>query len=286
MSKELKKVNIFYISTVIFSWFVWAFAMAPAIKQYIMIPYDHTLFDVLEKGYKSDQQMSSHFFFVIALLGPLVGMFVNHLFFKDKIKLKFKKPSLAQVGLVFIFPILLIGTGLLMTRLFTNSIFMPMFSLKWMAIIFIMYALVTSVQEIAWRTYIQPLLLKKYSKFKAFLMIGIMSSIFTFPVFIFINYNNGFISTLLTLLMATLIIIEQSFLNGIIYDKTKNIILTIMLQAWTYTVALYLLSLPSNINLALITILFIYDITMFMIVSKYYNKDYLGLLKKRIIKSA
>lgn len=260
--------------------------MAPAIKQYIMIPYDHTLFDVLEKGYKSDQQMSSHFFFVIALLGPLVGMFVNHLFFKDKIKLKFKKPSLTQMGLVFIFPILLIGTGLLMTRLFTNSIFMPMFSLKWMAIIFIMYALVTSVQEIAWRTYIQPLLLKKYSKFKAFLMIGIMSSIFTFPVFIFINYNNGFISTLLTLLMATLIIIEQSFLNGIIYDKTKNIVLTIMLQAWTYTVALYLLSLPSNINLALITILFIYDITIFMIVKKYYNKDYLGLLKKRIIKSA
>ena len=239
----LKNENLFFGITVLFTWFFWIIAMVLAIKNHVYIPYNDRVIGIIVNGYISNIQILSHILFIIGIYGPLFTYLLFKYKFNKRIKLSLKSFDKKWYAIVILYPIILFAIAIFLPYLFNEVNFDYMYPL-WAVPVFLIIQLVTSAtSELGFRGYLLPTIEKKYGWLKASYMIGLMWSVFTFPFVIYLNYQFGIINTLAALIIFTLFMIPQSVIATYLYNKSKNILLTIFAHAWFNVMFFFILGL-------------------------------------------
>lgn len=239
----LKNENLFFGISVLFTWFFWIIAMVLAIKNYVYIPYNDRVIGIIVNGYISNMQIMSHILFIIGIYGPLVAYFIFKYKFNKRIKLSLKKVDKKWYAIVGLYPIILFNLAILLPLLFGKVNFNYMYPLWAIPVFLVIQILTSATNEIGFRGYLLPTIENKYGWLKASYMVGLMWSVFTFPFVIYLNYQFGLINTLVALVGYTLFMIPQSLIVTYLYNKSKNIILTVFAHAWFNVMLFFILGL-------------------------------------------
>lgn len=270
MKKNLKKLNIYLISTFIFTWVLWITAMYFAITKYVSIPYNEGLLSIVLNGYNSPLQALLYIVFSLAVYGPFAAIYITALITKDKVKFKFKWADYRWFILVTIYPILVFLIGIsysVVTKQYDFNYMLPLWGLP----ILLIYQLATSAtEELGWRHYLQPLLQKKYSLLISLYIIGLIWSVWHYPFIVYLNYQYGLWPTIMALIGFSLLTIPQAVIMGYLYDRTKSIPLLMFFHAWMNVVSYYILSISVNT----FTPTFVVAITTWL-VAAYIEKHYI-----------
>ncbi|WP_422123869.1 CPBP family intramembrane glutamic endopeptidase [Planococcus sp. X10-3] len=253
MERVSKNVAIFYGSTLLFSWTLWIGAMVISGQIGVEILYNEGIYTAITEGVESVQQLLLSLFFTAAVYGPIIGVFAIGLVMKNKKEVPLipsaKKAHPTNIGgwllFILLYPILLFSAALLVTWILTgfsgefNWGVLPL----WFLPVFFLFQCVTSgMEEFGWRGYLQPLLQTRYTAEQACFRVGVLWSIWHYPFIIYLNYPNGTITVLLTLLGFTLLTIPQAYVLGWLYNSTGNVWLCVILHAWANTASAYLLA--------------------------------------------
>ncbi|MBT2570060.1 CPBP family intramembrane glutamic endopeptidase [Planococcus sp. ISL-110] len=253
MGSIAKKITIYYSGAILFSWSLWIGIMVYSKLTGMELLYNEGFYTILTEGVESLQQLLAFVFFTAAVYGPLFGVFAAGLLLKNRKEETLVKPpvKVQQTGvlgwllLIFFYPIILFSAALLVTWILSG------FSVKfnwnglplWFLPVFFLFQCFTSgMEEFGWRGYLQPLLQTRYTAEKACFRVGLLWSIWHYPIIIYMNYPNGITVVLLSLIGFTLLTIPQAYVIGWLYNSTGNVWLCVILHAWANTVSAYLLA--------------------------------------------
>jgi membrane protease YdiL (CAAX protease family) len=239
----LRNEHLFFGVTILFTWFFWILAMFLAIKNHVYIPYNDRVIGIIVNGYINNTQIFSHILFVIGIYGPLFAYLLFKYKLNRRIKLSFKKVDKKWYGIVVLYPIILFSIALFLPLIFGEVHFEYMYPL-WAVPVFLVIQLFTSAtNELGFRGYLLPTIEKKYGWLKASYMVGLMWSVYSFPFIIYLNYQLGFINTIAALASFTLFMIPQSLIVTYLYNKSKNMLLTVFAHAWYNVMFFFILGL-------------------------------------------
>ncbi|MBT2582632.1 CPBP family intramembrane glutamic endopeptidase [Planococcus sp. ISL-109] len=253
MESIAKKVTIYYSGAILFSWTLWIGIMLFSMLSGVEILYNEGVYTILTEGVESLPQLIVFLFFTAAVYGPLFGVFAVGLLMKNEKARMPTKPAKkirqTRVGgwllFIFLYPIILFSAALLVTWIvsgFTAEFNWPALPLWFIPVFFLFQCLTSGMEEFGWRGYLQPLLQTKYTAEKACFRVGVLWSIWHYPIIIYMNYANGIPVALLSLVGFTLLTIPQAYILGWLYNSTKNVWLCVILHAWANTVSAYLLA--------------------------------------------
>lgn len=253
MESIAKKLTIYYSGAILFSWTLWIGVMVISGLTGVEILYNEGVYIVLTEGVDSLQQLLVFLLFTAAVYGPLFGVFAIALLVKNEKESLSVKP-VEKIGrqktggwllFIFLYPIILFSAALLVTWIvsgFTAEFTWPALPLWFIPVFFLFQCMTSGMEEFGWRGYLQPLLQTKYTAEKACFRVGVLWSIWHYPIIIYMNYASGTPVVLLTLIGFTLLTIPQAYILGWLYNSTKNVWLCVILHAWANTVSAYLLA--------------------------------------------
>lgn len=286
MDLTLKKSFIYYIATLVFSWTCWILSMMYAARNDVPLLFNEGIYTLVSDRTLSSTQIESFLLFSLAPYGPIIGVFIAK---------NLTKTRQVEIGnivrdtnhfkwliLVFGYPIVIFGVATLVSFLMTgftgdfNALTMPL----WFLPLFFLFQLFTSgLEEIGWRGYLQPVLQKKYTARKACFIVGVLWSIWHYPLLVYMNWEMGIFVVALTLLGYTMLTIPQAYVLGFLYNSTKSLLWCIILHAWANTVSAYLLvisPLPS-VTPILVAVL-VWLVAEFLV--KKYGEDHLSTVHR------
>lgn len=253
MESVVKKITVYYSGAILFSWVLWIGTMVLSGLIGVEILYNEGVYTILTEGVESLQQLLVFLLFTAAVYGPLFGVFAAGLLVKNgkgqssvKPAEKIQQPTIGGWLLfIFLYPIILFSAALLVTWIvsgFTAEFTWPPLPLWFIPVFFLFQCLTSGMEEFGWRGYLQPLLQTKYTAEKACFRVGVLWSIWHYPIIIYMNYSSGIPVILLSLIGFTLLTIPQAYILGWLYNSTKNVWLCVILHAWANTVSAYLLA--------------------------------------------
>lgn len=254
MESLSKQITIYYGGAILFSWSFWIGTIALSWLTGVDILYNEGFYTLLTDGAESLQQLLVFILFTTAVYGPLFGVFAATLLVKNRneqgaMMQPAKKVQHTKVGrwlmFIFLYPILLFSAALLVTWIamgFDADFAWPALPLWFIPVFFLFQCFTSGVEEFGWRGYLQPLLQTRMTAEKACFRVGLLWSIWHFPVIVYMNYQNGAVVVLLTLFGFTMLTIPQAYVIGWLYNSTRNVWLCVILHAWANTVSAYLLA--------------------------------------------
>lgn len=253
MGSIAKKITIYYSGAILFSWSLWIGIMVYSKLTGMELLYNEGFYTILTEGVESLQQLLAFAFFTTAVYGPLFGVFAAGLLLKNRKEEMPVEPrgKVQQTGvfgwllLIFFYPIILFSAALLVTWVlsgFNAEFNWNVLPLWFLPVFFLFQCFTSGMEEFGWRGYLQPLLQTRYTAEKACFRVGLLWSIWHYPIIIYINYPNGITVMLLSLIGFTLLTIPQAYVIGWLYNSTGNVWLCVILHAWANTVSAYLLA--------------------------------------------
>lgn len=251
MDSVPKKTAVYYSGAILFSWSFWIGTVVYSRMTGVDILYNEGFYAVLTEGAESLQQFLVFLLFTAAAYGPLFGVFLAARLLKSSkeemnVQKDIQHPKVGRWLLfIFLYPIILFSAALLATWIATgfNADFTwPLLPLWFFPVFFVFQCLTSGMEELGWRGYLQPLLQTRLTAEKACFRVGILWSIWHYPVIVYMNYPQGTLVILLTLAGFTMLTIPQAYVIGWLYNSTRNVWLCVILHAWANTVSAYLLS--------------------------------------------
>lgn len=248
MDMTMRKASVYYISTLLFSWICWIASMVYAAANGIPLLFNEGVYAIFTAADTTAVQVWLFLIFTLAPYGPLFGVMMAKWLTRtrdaeDSRAVRDQK-QMKWFVFVFLYPIIVFGTALLVSFMMTgfSQGFAPPTMPYWFLPLFFLFQLVTSgIEEMGWRGYLQPVLQKKYIAEKACLIVGILWSIWHYPLLVYMNWAQGPFVILLTLAGYTMLTIPQAYVLGFVYNSTKSLLWCIVLHAWANTVSAYLL---------------------------------------------
>ncbi|MDQ0428820.1 membrane protease YdiL (CAAX protease family) [Planomicrobium stackebrandtii] len=246
MDSVAKKTLVYYSGAILFSWSFWIGTMAYSQLTGVDILYNEGFYEVLTGGVKTFQQFLVFLLFTAAAYGPLFGMFLAAGLLKKQNVQDTHQPNIGRWLLfIFLYPIILFSAALLVTWIamgFAMDFNWPVLPLWFFPVFFLFQCLTSGVEEFGWRGYLQPLLQTRMTAEKACFRVGVLWSIWHYPVIVYMNYPQGTLVILLTLAGFTMLTIPQAYVIGWLYNSTRKVWLCVVLHAWANTVSAYLLA--------------------------------------------
>ncbi|MGM0896484.1 MAG: CPBP family intramembrane glutamic endopeptidase [Bacillota bacterium] len=253
MENISKKITAYYAGAILFSWALWVGSMVFSTLTGVEILYNEGFYTILTEGVESLQQLLVFLSFTAAAYGPLFGVFAAGLLMRNgdhrlsvKQREKNQRPGIGGWLLfIFLYPVILFSAALIVTWIvsgFTAQFTWPILPLWFLPVFFLFQCVTSGMEEFGWRGYLQPLLQTKYTAEKACFRVGVLWSVWHYPIIIYMNYANGVPVVLLSLIGFTLLTIPQAYILGFLYNSTKNIWLCVILHAWANTASAYLLA--------------------------------------------
>ncbi|WP_142825890.1 CPBP family intramembrane glutamic endopeptidase [Planococcus soli] len=246
MDSVAKKTMVYYSGAILFSWSFWIGTMAYSQLTGVDILYNEGFYEVLTGGVETFQQFLVFLLFTAAAYGPLFGMFLAAGLLKQQNVQDTQQPNIGRWLLfIFLYPIILFSAALLVTWIamgFTMNFNRPVLPLWFFPVFFLFQCLTSGVEEFGWRGYLQPLLQTRMTAEKACFRVGVLWSIWHYPVIVYMNYPQGTLVILLTLAGFTMLTIPQAYVIGWLYNSTQKVWLCVVLHAWANTVSAYLLA--------------------------------------------
>lgn len=251
MDSVPKKTAVYYSGAILFSWSFWIGTVVYSQMTGVDILYNEGFYAVLTGGAESLQQLLVFLLFTAAAYGPLFGVFLAARLLKSSPTAVQPAKDIQQpkVGrwllFIFLYPIILFSAALLATWIasgFNADFTWPLLPLWFFPVFFVFQCLTSGIEELGWRGYLQPLLQTRLTAEKACFRVGILWSIWHYPVIVYMNYPQGTLVILLTLAGFTMLTIPQAYVIGWLYNSTRNVWLCVILHAWANTVSAYLLS--------------------------------------------
>lgn len=248
MELTMKKASIYYISTLVFSWACWIASMVYASVKGVPLLFNEGIYTVLAASGTTSNQVWLFLIFTLAPYGPLFGVLMAKKLtrtggLEDNRSVRDQQQA-KWFAFVFLYPIIIFGAALLVSLVvtgFSQGLAEPTMP-YWFLPVFFLFQLVTSgIEEVGWRGYLQPVLQKKYIAEKVCLIVGILWSIWHYPLLIYMNWSLGPFVVVLTLAGYTMLTIPQAYVLGFVYNSTKSLLWCIVLHAWANTVSAYLL---------------------------------------------
>ena len=253
METVFKRAAIFYSSTILISWSLWIGTIVISQRSGVDIFYNEGFYTMLTGGSKSLQQWLSFLFFTAAAYGPLVGVFAVALLLrtrnKETILHSIEPIKQTKFGhwllFIFLYPIILFSAALVVTWIamgFNLKLVLPVLPFWFLPVYFLFQCVTSGIEEFGWRGYLQPLLQSRFTAEKACFRVGLLWSIWHYPIIIYMNHSLGVAVVLLTLFGFTMLTIPQAYVIGWLYNSTRNILLCVVLHAWANTVSAYILA--------------------------------------------
>ncbi|WP_223634593.1 CPBP family intramembrane glutamic endopeptidase [Planococcus sp. 4-30] len=253
MDSVTKKTTIYYSGAILFSWSFWIGTIVYSQLTGVDILYNEGFYDVLTTGAGNLQQLLVFLLFTAAAYGPLFGVVVVAMLVKNHTgditgqpKEKIHQPKVSRWALfIFLYPIVLFSAALLVTWIatgFSATFTWPALPLWFIPVFFLFQCLTSGVEEFGWRGYLQPLLQTRMTAEKACFRVGLLWSIWHYPIIVYMNIPQGTFVILLTLFGFTMLTIPQAYVIGWLYNSTRNVWLCVVLHAWANTASAYLLA--------------------------------------------
>lgn len=234
----MKKATIYYTSTILFTWACWLASIVYASVNDIPLLFNEGVYAIFTGADTTTKQVGLFLLFTLAAYGPIFGVVMAKRLTptrgpEDSRELRDDK-QLKWLVLVFLYPLLVFGVALLISVVMTgfSQGLTPPTMPYWFIPLFFLFQLVTSgLEEVGWRGYLQPVLQKKYIAEKACLMVGILWSVWHYPLLVYMNWEQGPFVILLTLAGYTMLTIPQAYVLGFLYNSTKSLLWCIFLHA-------------------------------------------------------
>lgn len=185
-----------------------------------------------------DLGMDKGKFYVILIMWipALVAIITNLIFEKKLPSFGLKRFFTKEIGIAYIIPlissIIVYGTVYL-TGLGGTAVpigaTIPSFIMT--ATLGVVVSSLTAIgEELGWRGYLVPELMKKYSYVKVSIIVGTIWLLYHLPILIFSNYNNG-VSILSSVIFFTISIYAVTFIANLLTIKSNTVWPAIMLHS-------------------------------------------------------
>lgn len=247
MNLTLKKTSVYYAVTLSFSWTCWIVSMAYASANNIPLLFNEGVYVILT-GRGTVTQLWLFLIFTLAPFGPIVGVLAAKFFtrlpesetdttIRDRNHLKW-------LIFVFLYPIVVFGIAVFASYMltgFAGDFNPPTMPYGFIPVFFLFQLATSGLEEIGWRGCLQPVLQRKYTAERACLIVGILWSVWHYPLLVYMNWAAGPLVLIMTLAGYTMLTIPQAYVLGFLYNSTKSVLWCVVLHAWANTVSAYLL---------------------------------------------
>jgi membrane protease YdiL (CAAX protease family) len=178
-------------------------------------------------GYKEESALYA----ILLMWTPAFAAFITKLIFDKNLKgLGFKFGKIRYLSISYVIPIVaclfvysivwIIGVGGVDISKLTNGGKLSFVSSFAMGSLISM--LLATGEEIGWRGFLVPELLKKFSYAKTSLIMGIIWNFYHYPLILFSDYNNG-TSKLLSFIFFTIMVIAICFITTWMRQRSKSL---------------------------------------------------------------
>lgn len=253
MKREIKSQRTFIASVFIWSFFFWALGIFLSLKGNVTILENADLLGALLDGTLSRPLYTVAIINTLAGFGPLLGAAYIYIFmpearrhFKNKFKCKTPLKYTLQIIALFFF-ITLVPTIPLVIR---DGLASP---LTWSSVgfffLFLIYQFITAgTEEIGWRGYLLPSMLKEKTPWQASVRIGVIWALWHTPIIWYVFYSQGipFFQTLLSFMGFIAGTIAMSTVHTYYYLKTKNIFFSMFIHSISNAFPMFLGMLVAN----------------------------------------
>lgn len=246
MSTEKKAQGVFIGFTFMWSFLFWGLGIFLAVTRNVSPLENVDLFSGLLNRTLTSELYAITLVNTLAGYGPLLGaLFVTMVipetrkYFKHKFKVKTPFKYILQIMALFVF----ITTVPIVPLAFRDGLTMPLSaSLVAFLVLFFIYQFITAgTEEIGWRGYLLPSMLKKKTPWEASVRIGMIWALWHTPIILYVFYAQGLpvLQILLSFVGFIAGTIAMATIHTYYYLKTNNIVFNMFIHAISNTFPMF-----------------------------------------------
>lgn len=242
MNTEKKLQGIFIGFAFIWSFIFWAISIFLSLKNNIVLFESADLLSTIIDCNLSREQIIISILNTMAGYGPMVSaVFISiykpesRKYSNNRFKLKTPYKYFLQVLALFLFVTLVPSIAIIISKGLSIT---PTLSLAGFIILFFIYQVITTgTEEIGWRGFLLPSMLKEKTPWKASVSIGLIWAFWHSPIILYVFFSQSLNIIQIIISFAGFIAgtIAMSTVHTYYYLKTKNILFNIFIHAISNT---------------------------------------------------
>ncbi|HEB12447.1 MAG TPA: CPBP family intramembrane metalloprotease [Actinobacteria bacterium] len=265
------------------TWVCWGLAFYLSRQNGFALPMVDSLNEFFDSGIVSSKHLFTSIIFTLGVLGPFAAAVVTATLengskgrkeiFSAMTNFNFKKSWLA---FVLLYPVLVYLIASLFSGLASFGGFLsPLYPIAFFLPVLGYQFLTSGMEEPGWRGYLLPKLLQTYEAERASWILGLIWSIWHWPLIIFMSLDFGIALAIPTLPGNAMALIGVTIIYVWMYRNTKSIFLAMLFHAMLNTAPLFIIGKTDNPLAFFIPIVLSWVLAIWLI--KRYGK---GLLMK------
>ena len=242
MNTEKKLQGIFIGFAFIWSFIFWAISIFLSLKNNIVLFESADLLSTIIDGNLSREQSIITILNTMAGYGPMLSAVFLYFYkpestkyFNNRFKLKTPYKYFLQVLALFLFVTLVPSISIIISKGLSIT---PTLSLAGFIILFFIYQVITTgTEEIGWRGFLLPSMLKEKTPWKASVSIGLIWAFWHSPIILYVFFSQSLNIIQIIISFAGFIAgtIAMSTVHTYYYLKTRNILFNIFIHAISNT---------------------------------------------------
>lgn len=246
MNAEKKSQGIFISFIFICSFLLWGLSIFLSLKHNIRLIENAELLNSLLNGTLNSEYYKIIIINTLAGYGPLFGTILvtallpeTRKYFENKFKWNTPLKYILQIIALFLSITIILIVPIAFRSGFDTTI---TWSLVNLLLLFFIYQFITAgTEEIAWRGFLLPLMLKKKTPWQASVRIGVIWALWHTPIILYVFYSQGLhlIQILISFIGFIAGTIAMSTIHTYYYLKTNNILFNMFIHAISNTLPMF-----------------------------------------------
>lgn len=277
-----KYTRIYIALSYAITWLCWGSALYLSEKYAFVLPRVDSLNEFFTMGILNSRHLVASIIFTLGALGPFIASVITTTLengargrkdlLSSMVNFNFKK---TWYLFVILYPVAIYLVAGLISKLASNGSFLvPFYPVAFFLPIWVYQLLTSGMEEPGWRGYLLPKLLQTHDAERASWILGLIWSIWHWPLIIFMFFNNGMIGLVVPALAGnTMALIGMTIIYVWMYRNTKSVFLAMVFHATLNTVPLFIVGKTDSQFALLVPIAFSWGLAIWLI--KRYGKELL-----------
>ncbi|MDX9917715.1 MAG: CPBP family intramembrane glutamic endopeptidase [Gudongella sp.] len=273
----------------IWSYIFWAISIFIAVKGNVKMLENADLLAAILNNTLDSKLLTIAIINLIAGYGPmLAAIFITILdpetkeYFRNKFRIQTQLKYSIHVIALFLIITIIPTIPLLISRGFALNISVKWSLLGFLLLFFIYQFITAGTEEIGWRGYLLPVMLKKKTPWEASANIGIIWALWHAPIVLYLFYAQGLPFFQIILSYAGFIAgtIAMATVHTYYYLKTKNILFNMFTHAISNTIPMFIgMLIGSSFVISIVIQVLLWG---FLILISKFDKDLLDTMQEQI----